>query len=135
MPFSRSHSEGRAQNPVLWHGAVPASHIFGLPVTSCSLFQERDWHPRRARPCFRAVSTPASTSGPRREGVLTSIEEGGLFRLSSFLALPTSLVPLAFLLLLFPDFIHRFLVAPYLTHTVFLGDFDFLCPNLLLRYK
>lgn len=47
----------------------------------------------------------------------------------------TSMDPLASLLLLFPDLIHRFLVVPYLTHTVFLGDFDFPCPNLLLRYK
>lgn len=60
--------------------------------------------------------------------MVTSREEGGL-------AFLTSMDPLAFLLPPFPDLIHRFLVVPYLTHTVFLGDFDFPCPNLLLRYK
>lgn len=43
--------------------------------------------------------------------------------------------PLAFPLLLSADLIHRFLAAPYLTHTVSLGDFNFPCPDLLLRYK
>lgn len=43
--------------------------------------------------------------------------------------------PLTFLLLLCAHLIHRFLAAPYLTHTVSLGDFDFPCPDLLLRYE